>query len=237
MALGIIGNCDLTKIIYALDACVKLKKSYRGDKKRIFSDQQGEPIKFCCAGMQVSRNSKKVHDHAPFMENLSQHHWNAITWIMRSAKVCYEIINDHQVTSQMHHAKKQVPFKTMTTPSSVSGSSYWYYGSLAIGCNVFLPCHVDQDFTMSIVQAFIRGVNKYDVDDSIVVYFCFPTLCVAIPLRPGDYLIFNPLIPHCVSSRCNRTQDVLLVTMYLKTAVVGLNNNDIDITQEQASLV
>jgi hypothetical protein len=90
---------------------------------------------------------------------------------------------------------------------------------------------------MSIVQAFLPGVNKYDVDDAIVVYFCFPTLGVSIPLRPGDYLFFNPRIPHCVSSRCKHTQDVLLVTMYLKTAVVGLNNNDIDITQAQASLV
>ena len=52
---------------------------------------------------------------------------------------------------------------------------------------------------MSIVQAFLPGVNKYDVDDAIVVYFCFPTLGVSIPLRPGDYLFFNPLIPHCVS--------------------------------------
>ena len=38
MALVIIGDCDLHKIIYALDACLKLKKSYRCDKKIIFSD-------------------------------------------------------------------------------------------------------------------------------------------------------------------------------------------------------
>ena len=89
---------------------------------------------------------------------------------------------------------------------------------------------------MSIIQAFLRGVDKYDVDDSIVVYFCFPTLGVAIPLRPGDYLIFNLLIPHCVSSRCSHTHDVLLVTMCLKTAVVGLNDNNIDITPAHAEL-
>jgi hypothetical protein len=171
------------------------------------------------------------------MKNLSQHHWNAITWIMRSAEMCFETINDHHVISQIHHAKKQVPFKTMTTHTSMGNSTFKYYGSMAIGCNFFLPCHTDQDFTMSIVQTFQRGVNKYDVDDAIVVYFCFPTLGVSIPLRPGDYLFFNPLIPHCVSSRCKRTQDVLLVTMYLKTAVVSLNNNDIDINEAQAHLV
>ena len=36
MALGIIGDCDLTKIIYALDACLNLKRSYRGDSRRNF---------------------------------------------------------------------------------------------------------------------------------------------------------------------------------------------------------
>jgi hypothetical protein len=72
MTPGIIGDCDLHKIIYALDACLKLKRSYRSDSRRIFSKQPGERIKFCCAGIQVSRNSKKVHDHAPFMENLLQ---------------------------------------------------------------------------------------------------------------------------------------------------------------------
>ena len=87
MALGIIGDCDLQKIIYALDACLQLKRSYHGDSRRIFSDQPGKRINFCCAGIQVSRNSKKVHDQAPFMKNLSQHHWNAITWIMRSAEI------------------------------------------------------------------------------------------------------------------------------------------------------
>ncbi len=175
--------------------------------------------------------------NTPFMKNLSQHHWNAITWIMRSAEMCFETINDHQVISQILHAKKQVPFRTMTTQTSMGNSTFKCYGSMAIGCNVFLPCHTDQDFTMSIFQAFQRGVNKYDVDDAIVVYFCFPTLGVSIPLRPGDYLFFNPLIPHCVSSRCKHTQDVLHVTMYLKTAVVGLNNSDIDINEAQAHLV
>jgi hypothetical protein len=89
---------------------------------------------------------------------------------------------------------------------------------------------------MSIIQAFLREVDNYDVDDSIVVCFCFPTLGVVIPLQPGDYLIFYSLIHHCVSSRCSHSHDVLLVTMYLKAAVVGLKNNNIDITPAQAEL-
>ena len=85
IALGIIGNCSLTKIIDAIDAYLRIKKSYRGNKKRIFTDH-GKQIKFCCAGLQVSRNSKEVHDHAPFIENLSKNHWNAISWLIRSSR-------------------------------------------------------------------------------------------------------------------------------------------------------
>jgi hypothetical protein len=39
----------------------------------------------------------------------------------------------------------------------------------------------------------------------IVVYFCFPTLGVAVPQHPGDYLMFNALIPHCISLIANLT--------------------------------
>jgi hypothetical protein len=67
-----------------------------------------------------------------------------------------------------------VPFKM------ISGSKY--YGGIAYGCNVFLPFHTNADFTMSISQVFLKGRNRYKIDDEVVVYFCFPTLGVAVPL-------------------------------------------------------
>jgi hypothetical protein len=67
-----------------------------------------------------------------------------------------------------------VPIKTMP------GSKY--YGGMAYGCNVFLHCHTDADFTMSISQVFLKGRNRYKIDNEVVVHFCFPTLGVAIPL-------------------------------------------------------
>jgi hypothetical protein len=43
-----------------------------------------------------------------------------------------------------------------------------------------------------------------------------------VALRPGDLLIFNALEPHAISSRCHKSDKLLCVSMYLKTAVVGL---------------
>jgi hypothetical protein len=89
---------------------------------------------------------------------------------------------------------------------------------------------------MSIVQVFVNGKETYHIDDAVVVYFCFPTLSVAVPLRPGDYLMFNSLVPHCIFSRCNNRDDVIVLSMYMKTSVVGMNNNELKITSLQAIL-
>ena len=55
----------------------------------------------------------------------------------------------------------------------------------------------------------------------------------AVPLRPGDYLLFNALESHCVSSRCNTDCDVYTMTCYLKTAVVGGNDNQRPLSNEE----
>jgi len=237
MALNIISNCQMKKIYNALEACEKMRKVslVRSDRNRVFGDY-GKAVTYTCVGVQVSRNSRHVFDFPPCMDKLPSHHWEALTWIMRRAEICFEELADHQVVSHMRNAKAVVPFKTMSLFNHSTQPSCKYYGGLAFGCNVFLRCHTDQDFTMSIVQVFVKGKETYHIDDDIVVYFCFPTLGVAVPLRPGDYLMFNALVPHCVSSRCNNNDDVIVLSMYLKTSVVGMNNNDLELTPAQAIL-
>jgi hypothetical protein len=87
------------------------------------------------------------------------------------------------------------------------------------------------------IQVFLKGHDRYRVTDDVVLYFCFPTIGVAVPLRPGDYLLFNATIPHCVSSRCRFEDEIVVTSMYLKTAIVGMNNNDLPLTDEQASII
>ncbi len=192
-ALSIIQSSGLKRIYNALEACEKMRKVslVRGKRKRIFTDY-GKRVMYTCVGIQVSRNSPQVLDQAPFMDKVKSHHLDALMWMMRRAELCFEQIADHQVISHVCHARSLLPFKT------ISGSKY--YGGMAFGCNVFLWCHTDSDFTMSISQVFIKGRNSYEVDDEVVVYFCFPTFRVAVPLQPGDFFMFNALISHCISS-------------------------------------
>ena len=78
---------------------------------------------------------------------------------------------------------------------------------------MFLPYHTDQDFTMSIVNVLIMGNDKYELNNDVVVFFCFPTLGVAVPLHPGDFLFFNALIHHCLSSQCKEADNIFILSM------------------------
>ena len=235
ISLSIIGQCGLVEIYSALRACENLRPPLcRSQTKRVFTDF-GKLPRYACVGPQVSRNSKIVHDHPSFMDKLPTHHWESLLWLMRRAEESFKTIADHQVISHIHHAKNAVPFKTFT-PSNPKSTCANIYGGMAFGTNVFLRCHTDQDFTMSISQVFVEGKANYNLDDDVIVYFCFPTLGTAVPLRPGDYLLFNPLIPHCISSRCKNEDKIMCVSMYLKTAIVGLNDNSLPLTPSQNHL-
>ena len=154
---------------------------------------------------------------------------------MQCAEELFMTIANHQVISHIHHAKKAVPFKTFTTSNTQSNSSK-FFGGIAFGTNVFLRCQPDQDFTMSISQVLVKGKANYHLNDDVIVYFCFPTLGIAVPLHPGDYLLFNPLIPHCILSRCKHDDEIMCILMYMKTAIVGLNDNLLPLTPPQNQL-
>jgi hypothetical protein len=227
----------MTKLHIALNACETLNKSplIRSNGRRIFCDY-GKSVMYTCAGVQVSRNSREVLDAGPWMKELPLCHWKVWTKLMWRVECCFEEISDLQVLSHLYHAKKIVLFKTMSMPSSDKVPGLKYYGGMAFGCNAFLRCHTDHDFTRSIVQVHLRENDKYEIKDDIVVYFCLPTLGVAIPLRPGDCLLFNALIPHCISSCCEESDDIYIVSMYLKSLVVGLNDNQLPLNTKQSIL-
>jgi hypothetical protein len=235
-ALAITEKVTINDIVATLEVCERLNKTplIRGERKRIFGDYR-QPVMYTSVGVQVSRNTSEVLTCNSFLQNLPKKQWSILMKLMRKAEDCFERLADSEVLSHIDHARVLVPFKTMTSPFD-SAHSLNYYGGLAFGSNVFLRCHTDEDFTMSMVNVHLKGVRQYSTSNPIVVYFCFPTLGVAVPLRPGDFLLFNPRIPHCVSSRCRQADEVISLSMYLKTAVVGMNNNGLPLDSIQSHL-
>ena len=238
VSLDIISRVGLPAIYDALHHCEKLRcvALSRSDGKRVFTNY-GKQVTYACVGPQPSRISNTVLDNPPFVDALPQPQWEKLVWLMKCAETSFCSFVDHCVISHLHHVKKSVPFKTFSsTVDKSSALSSEFFGGIAFGTNVFLRCHTDVDFTISISQVFLKGWFKYQINDHVIAYFCFITLGVAVPLCPGDYFIFNALIPHCISSRCNMEDDIMCTSVYLKTTIVGVHNNDLKLTHKQSQV-
>ena len=172
---------------------------------------------YSCVGVQASRFGGVVQC-SPCFASLSNEHWTTIIEMARRAESALESFADTAVLRQLAAAKEVVQFTTLSAPYS-HHHHVKYFGAIAFGRNVFLRCHTDEDFTMSVTQIYLNGRDRYGAKDAVVAYFCFPTRGVAIPMRPGDYILFDATLPHSISSRCHHLDDIMAMSFYLKSRI------------------
>jgi len=203
----------------------------RGKRRIVFTDQD---MKYAGAiGAQVRRSSVGVRDATYHKKHMPPEQWDSIAEYVRKAEYFFSKYVD---TEGVQHVTKIDDVADVVRMRSSNGDSGpRIYQGIAVGENTFLSVHTDDDTTYSIVTAHVEGVS-YTNDDDVVLYFGFPALGIAVPIRPGDLLIFNPQQPHAVSSRCKSNQTVLALSMYIKTACTGGNNNSVELTEEQTVL-
>jgi ectoine hydroxylase-related dioxygenase (phytanoyl-CoA dioxygenase family) len=92
-------------------------------------------------------------------------------------------------------------------------------------------------------------VSEHGLQDDIDRYKANAEVCncftfaeqegVAVALQPGDILLFNPVYEHCLLSRTSayETKDMFSLSMYLKTAIVGTNDNSLPLTEIENHLL
>ena len=77
--------------------------------------------------------------------------------------------------------------------------------------------------------------EEYTLEQRVVAYFCFPRLGIAVPLRPGEMIFFNPSEEHCISSRVDDKDTIYCVSLYIKSNVFGLNDNSLPLLSKEES--
>jgi hypothetical protein len=134
----------------------------------------------------------------------------------------------------LNELKKQSNDEKTLLGDGVGKRTVW--ASCATSFNYISPAHIDQDSFLSIMTVSFVPKNhpvenkySYIMDMPVAVYFCIPVRNLAIALRPGDVIIFNPLEYHCISQRTEhyRTEEVFITSFYFKTMQIGLNDNSI----------
>jgi hypothetical protein len=87
-----------------------------------------------------------------------------------------------EVIRHIVQARWRVKFRMMEpSPSGLLAKSARYYNAVGFGIYVFLRCHIDKDFTMSIVQVHLDEI-MYQNDDQILCFFAFPQIGIAVLL-------------------------------------------------------
>jgi hypothetical protein len=216
----------VNKLCSALDA---FEKAQRKSLKRgfaIFGDN-----KYMCAGTQPCRASAGVRD-TYHMAKVDGAHVETVVSYVRNLEQLLEAFAESEVLQMLQEARKLLQFQTLKG----AGRECKIFGAFAFGRNVYLPSHQDKDFVYSIVSVHVRDGYYLKEDTKVVAYFGFPRLGVAVPLRPGDVLIINPLEPHSVSSRCYESDEVFCFSAYLKSSNVGLHDNKLQLTPVEKKL-
>ena len=157
-------------------------------------------------------------------------HPEAYEEIARYYRQCEHVAKQYIASDDMYgfyKSKQLVEWKSFPLDDTTRGE---LWSSISVGRNVFLNAHTDIDFWLSMTTVVCKG--RTELNAPVANYFCFPQYGVAVALRPGDLLIFNPQTLHCVSSR-RTTDDVFCISFYLKTAVVGGHSNGQRLTEKQ----
>jgi hypothetical protein len=156
----------------------------RGHAKLIFGDKH-QRVQYNTLGVRPKQAGKGVIDLDAWTHSIGRNHWRNVMRMVRRTELVFESFAPDEVLQHIKSAKDIVPFRTMRAPTPTTDSHHpstkaispaKYFGCIAFGCNVFLRCHTDNDFTLSMAHILLDGIDCYDFDDDIVVYFflvCF----------------------------------------------------------------
>jgi hypothetical protein len=115
--------------------------------------------------------------------------------------------------------------------------------SFSQALNTIFNLHTDDDFFHSILTiaseyALRDDIDQYQFDAAVSNYFVFAEQGIAVALRPGDMIVFNPTYRHALSSRsfAYEQKDVFYNSVYLKSAIVGKNDNSIPLNETEVEM-
>ncbi len=119
------------------------------------------------------------------------------------AKLCFDLETaSSRIGNGLVESREYKEVKDFTKTPSVAGRNgkreqEKFATAFSIGRNYWSKSHVDKDFYFTTLSVVVP--NRKDHRE-IAYYFVFPQYKIAIPLRSGDIILFNPLLTHSCSN-------------------------------------
>jgi hypothetical protein len=195
----------------ALESVTKKSKA-RGQNRRPAGTE-----KYMLMGVKACRNKHGLVDGMSTLRDLPSAH-KEFSRILRNI--------EHRVvrwidTMDLKFLEESKRISGYTGFKFYGGDSSKIWPSLACARNTYLPLHTDEDYFLGAVSVYCRRKTK----NIVLQYFCFPTLGISVAMKNGDLLLFNPRVPHCISSPTSCIHDSFSVSAYLKSIIVSGNSN------------
>lgn len=188
------------------------------------------PSTYITFGTYTKLDQQGVGHQLKSLDKNKKHHTN----VGKFAKTVERLAVEYMDTESLHAVGTVREVSNYPGMDCGDGTQTKIWPSVSCGKNVYLSAHTDDDFFLSVTSVVAKDEGKeLEIDAPICNYFCFPEQGVCVALRSGDVLLFNPLVHHCVSSRSDTSKDMFCLSMYLKTAVVGGNDNGNDSNGKQ----
>jgi hypothetical protein len=178
--------------------------------------------KYAIVGLKPSRGSTGIRESWPL--KFAQANKKQAIMLMTACKEAARSYLPSHVLRGIRNAKRLGNW-----PKILDGAVGAMYAALSSALNSYLNSHRDQDFLYSLLtMASSRGlqedINQYDVHGvDICNYFTFAEQGIAVTLRLGDMLLFNPVYQHCVSSCTTsyKTSDFFLFHCILRLQLLA----------------
>jgi len=94
---------------------------------------------------------------------------------------------------------------------------------VSVGKNYWSVIHLDDDYYYTTLSVLAEDGRD---DLAILYYFVFPEYNIAIPLRSGDVLLFNPRVAHCCTNPSKDGAMVFSAYMSAKTPNAAMANKN-----------
>jgi hypothetical protein len=226
----------VNKTLQSLRALDKAKRCSERRGKRRITIPEDDHSNYVTAGLKANRGGPGIVDSWP--DRLPKEDKDQVLKLMDA---CQEVTNGY-IASEDLRGIQMTKFLLQWRELAGCGPGS-ILPSFSQALNTILNLHMDDDFFHSILTlashyALRDDIDQYQLDAPVSNYFVFAEQGVAVALRPGDMLVFNPNYNHCLSSRTStyENKDVFYNSLYLKSAVVGKNDNTIPLTQTEIEL-
>jgi hypothetical protein len=152
-------------------------------------------MEYVCFGTRKDPNSNQVSEYAFNAKKCSKKEADSLNETVRS--LVYELERRAATLLECMGDTKVYEFNNdcINVPTY---TNQMYCTQFSIGKDYWSAMHVDDDYFYTTLSCFHPSIKKGD--DTILYHFVFPEYGLAIPMRHGDILIFNPTIMHCCTN-------------------------------------